>query len=71
VGIELASRVTTIALEFVIPTVLGYGFDYWLGTIPWATIVGLVLGFALGCWQIRRLARALPGGPTRPPATDR
>jgi ATP synthase protein I len=68
VGIALASRVTTIALEFVVPMVLGFGLDRWLGTMPAATIVGLVLGFALGIMQIRRLARELPGRSTRPPA---
>jgi ATP synthase protein I len=67
VGIGLASRVTAIALEFVVPMVLGYGLDRWLGTIPAATIVGLMLGFAMGLWHIRRLAQEMAGGPIRPP----
>ena len=68
VGLQLASRVTAIALEFVVPMVLGYGLDRWLGTVPAATIVGLILGFVMGLLQIRRLARESVGGSANRPA---
>ena len=80
VGLELASRITTIGLEFALPAAAGYGLDSWLGTTPAATLIGAVLGFLAGMFHcradgpgtLRRLAR--PGepprrrpGPGRPP----
>src|SRR5262249_18308789 len=61
VGLEWASRITTIGLEFVLPMVLGYGMDSWLRTTPVGTVAGAVLGFALGMWQTIRMTRRLPG----------
>ena len=61
VGLEWASRITTIGLEFVLPMVLGYGVDSWLRTTPVGTLAGAVLGFALGIWQTIRMTRQLPG----------
>jgi ATP synthase protein I len=61
VGLEWASRITTIGLEFVLPMVLGYGVDSWLRTTPVGTVAGAVLGFALGMWQTIRMTRRLPG----------
>jgi hypothetical protein len=66
VGIEWASRITTIGLEFVLPMVLGYGMDSWLRTSPFGTLAGAVLGFALGMWQTIRMGRRLPGALRRP-----
>jgi ATP synthase protein I len=71
VGLQLASRVMGIALEFVVPMVLGYGLDHWLGTVPAATIVGLILGFVTGFLQIRRLARESAGGSADRPGRAR
>ena len=71
VGLEWASRITTIGLEFVLPMVLGYGVDSWLGTTPAGTLVGAVLGFALGIWQTIRTTQKLPGHSRRAPTPDR
>jgi hypothetical protein len=65
VGIEWATRVTTIGLEFAVPVALGYGLDHWLRTAPAATIVGAVLGFAAGMLHTLRLASEVPGGARR------
>ena len=37
-----------IGLEMVAPMGIGLLLDYWLGWMPWATIIGLVLGFVGG-----------------------
>jgi ATP synthase protein I len=60
-GMEWASRVTTIGLEFALPIVLEFGMDSWLHTTPWGTIVGAVLGFATGMSHAVRIARQLGG----------
>ncbi len=70
-GMEWASRVTTIGLMFALPAVVGYGVDSWLHTIPVATITGAVLGFAAGMSNAVRMARQFAGGSgdreSRPP----
>lgn len=45
-------ELSTIGLTLVIATVIGlaagYYLDQWLGTAPWLTLIGLVLGIAAG-----------------------
>lgn len=61
VGMDWASRVTTIALEFALPPLLGTLADRGLGTSgPWCTILGAVLGFAVGMMHVLRLAKNPP-----------
>jgi ATP synthase protein I len=57
VGIAWASRITTIGLEFALPPLGGSGLDRWWGTAPLATIIGAVLGFAVGMMHLLRIAR--------------
>ena len=57
VGMEWASRATTIGLEFALPPLLGSLADRWWKTGPWLTVVGAVLGFAVGMMHVLRLAR--------------
>jgi ATP synthase protein I len=59
VGLEWASRATTIGLEFALPPLLGVLIDRRWETGPWATVVGAVLGFAVGMMHVLRLAREL------------
>jgi hypothetical protein len=66
VGLELASRITTIGLEFALPPVAGFGVDYWLGTTPAGTLTGAVLGFAVGMLHAVRLSSELGAGSKRP-----
>jgi hypothetical protein len=63
VGIAWASTVTTVALEFSLPPLLGFGLDRWWHTMPAATIAGALLGFAIGMRQILELGRRPPKKP--------
>ncbi len=55
-AIELGSLATTIAMEMVVPIVLGHWLDQWLGTKAVFAIVGAVLGMTGGLWHLIRLA---------------
>jgi F0F1-type ATP synthase assembly protein I len=54
---QWASRISTIGLEFALPPLMGVGLDRWWHTRPWFTILGSLLGFAVGMWHILRIAR--------------
>jgi ATP synthase protein I len=45
-------ELSTVGLTLVVATVLGlaggYYLDGWLGTSPWLTLIGLLLGIAAG-----------------------
>jgi F0F1-type ATP synthase assembly protein I len=71
VGLDLASRVTTIGLEFALPVAGGYGVDSWLGTMPAGTITGAVLGFLAGMLHAVRMSRELSGIPGKPGPSGR
>jgi F0F1-type ATP synthase assembly protein I len=60
-GYVWASRVTTIALQAVIPAGLGYWLDQRWGTFPWLLVIGAGLGLAI---MLRELIRL-----TTPPAS--
>ena len=47
---------TTVGLEMVIPTLIGHWLDRRFG-LRILTFVGLVLGFAIGLWNIVQIAR--------------
>ncbi len=59
---EWASRVTTIGLEFALPTLIGFGVDRWLGTTPWIAMTGAILGVILGMTHVLRLPAELARG---------
>jgi F0F1-type ATP synthase assembly protein I len=61
VGVEWASRVSTIALGFSLPAIAGFLLDRWLNWGPIFTLAGVVLGFVCGLLQILGLAREIPG----------
>ncbi len=50
--LKIAGRVGSIGIEIVIATLVGYAAGLWLdgklGTTPYLTLVGLVLGIAAG-----------------------
>jgi ATP synthase protein I len=52
-----ASRATTLGLEFTLPALGGAYLDRRWGTEPLATVVGAILGFAVGMMHILRLTR--------------
>jgi ATP synthase protein I len=33
---------------------IGYAIDAWIGTAPWALVSGLLLGVALGLWEVSK-----------------
>ncbi|MDR3617874.1 MAG: AtpZ/AtpI family protein [Paludisphaera borealis] len=55
VGLDWSARVTTIGLEFCVPAVLGHVVDRWLSTAPWLTVLGALLGMAIGMLHVLRL----------------
>ena len=54
-GLAFATR---LGLELVVSVgvgaVLGYGIDWWLGSEPWAMIVGVFLGGIAGLLNVYR-----------------
>jgi len=66
IGIEWASRVSTVGLEFALPPLGGAYLDHRAGTTPWLTLLGVVLGFAVGMMHILRIARGDAGRKTGP-----
>lgn len=60
-GLEWSSRITTVALEMVVPSLIGYWIDLKLGTRLVFLISGTVLGFATGLISLLRMTR-----PTKP-----
>lgn len=59
IGIDWGARVTSIGLEFALPAVLGHFLDKWLDSAPWLTLVGAILGMAIGMSHILRLPAQL------------
>lgn len=66
IGFDWAGRVTTLGLEFALPPLAGVYLDRWWGSSPVATLVGAVLGFAVGMMHLLRLARQ---GTSDPPSS--
>ena len=50
------------ALTMAFFTLGGYGLDYWLGTSPWFTVGGALLGMAALFAQLFRVAGMLGSG---------
>jgi ATP synthase protein I len=59
VGLEVASSITTIGLEFSLPVAIGFVIDRHWHTTPAATLIGAVLGFLAGMMHILAVARSL------------
>ena len=49
---------TTLVAATVVGLALGYWLDRWLGSAPWLTMLGTLLGIAAGYVQIIRAVRA-------------
>ena len=56
-GYVLASRVMSISLQMALPPSCGWWLDNKLGTAPWFTIAGVVLGFTVSMLELLRLAK--------------
>jgi hypothetical protein len=60
------ARLTTISLEMVLPGLLGYWLDQWLGTGYWLAMGGFALGFVVAFIHLLQIASA-----DQPPSTAR
>lgn len=52
------SRITTIALEMVVPGLIGFWIDSRLGTKVLFGMVGFAFGLTLGVWHLVQMAKA-------------
>ncbi len=50
---------TTISAEMVVPVVLGYWIDRWLGITAVFALLGGALGMTAGIWGLIRMANTL------------
>jgi len=55
---QWSARTSVIALEMVIPAVIGVGLDRFFGTVVLFAILGAIFGMALGFWQLLKIARS-------------
>jgi F0F1-type ATP synthase assembly protein I len=49
-----------VGLEMAAPIGVGYLIDLWLGSLPWVTIGGAVLGLIGGLWHLVALSKKPP-----------
>jgi len=56
---EWVSKITTVALEMVLPGIGGRYLDQRFGTQHWA-LVGLVVGFSVGMWHLLQMTKVKP-----------
>ena len=66
-AMELGALATTIAMEMVVPILLGYWADRWLGTRVVFSVLGGVLGMTGGLWHLIRLAGQMSDGSDKKP----
>jgi Putative F0F1-ATPase subunit (ATPase_gene1). len=70
---EWVAKITTVALEMMLPAVGGRFLDQHFRTNYWA-LVGLVLGMTVGMWHLLQMTQSKkrPGrSPTNPGDSDR
>lgn len=56
-ALSTASTVTAISLIMIVPAIIGYLVDQWLGTLFLFTVVGFALGMGSSIWQLIQFAR--------------
>jgi ATP synthase protein I len=44
----------TLIGAIIVLGAIGYSIDAWLGTRPWGLIIGLMLGIAVGMWELAK-----------------
>ena len=55
-AVEWVTKITTVALEMVLPAIGGGYLDRRWGTSYW-TLIGLVLGFVVGMWHLLQMTK--------------
>ena len=58
-AVELAHRITSVSLSFVIPILLGYYLDEWLGIRFVCMLIGFALGMFIAGLQLMKLVSSL------------
>lgn len=58
-GCEISSQIITIALELVLPGLLGFLADRWLRIFPVLSSLGMLFGFAAGTLHFIHFAKTL------------
>ena len=53
---EWVTKITTVALEMVLPAIGGSYLDRRLGTKYWA-LIGVILGMVVGMWHLLQMTR--------------
>jgi len=54
-AMAMVTSITTISFMMVIPPLLGYYLDNWLGTVVLFMFLGVVFGLICGIWQLIKL----------------
>jgi F0F1-type ATP synthase assembly protein I len=49
-----AGAAYTLIGAIVLLGAVGYGVDYWQGTTPWGLLVGLLVGMAVGFYELAK-----------------
>ncbi len=62
-----ASRVMTVALEMVLPGLIGIWIDRKIGTKAVFTLAGFGLGFSVALWHLLQLTKNSVGLENKPP----
>ena len=59
--IRLIGQLSTLGLSFVLAIVMGFGggylLDRWLGTSPWFTFIGFIVGILAAVTNVYRIMR--------------
>lgn len=69
-NIRLIGQLSTLGLSFVLAIVMGFGggylLDRWLGTAPWLTFLGFLVGIGaaiVNVYRVMQLANRSTRGP--------
>jgi len=70
-NLQLIGQLSTVGFAFVLAIVIGfaggYFLDKWLGTRPWLSLLGFVLGLAAGIVNVYRIMQLASKPPAETP----